>query len=117
MSISVRLMPIVLVAALSATVARADDDPVFFIEFANGAIMPPVLEVPTDTRFKMELRNSGSDPVEFESIELRKEKVLGPGGTSFIVIRRLDPGDYHFFDDFHPGTAPATLVARERADQ
>lgn len=79
--------------------------------------MPTVLEVPAGTRLKLELRNSGTDPVEFESIELRKEKVLGPGVTSFIVVRRLDPGEYRFFDDFHPGMPPATLVARGRAGQ
>ncbi len=115
MSISIRLMPIVLAAVLSAAVARADDDPVFLIEFANGAIMPSVLEVPAGARFKLELRNSGSDPVEFESVELRKEKVLGPGATSFIVIRRLEPGEHHFFDDFHLYMPPATLIAQEPA--
>ncbi len=113
MSFFVRVMPIALLAAFSATAACADEDPVFVIEFAGGAIRPAVLEVPAGARFKLELRNTGADPVEFESIELGKEKVLGPGVTSFIVIRRLDPGEYRFFDDFHPGTAPATLVARK----
>lgn len=112
-----RLMPVILVAALFAGAARADEDPVFAIEFADGAIRPAVLAVPAGTRFKLELRNTGADPVEFESIELRKEKVLGPGVTSFIVIRRLDPGEYRFFDDFHPGTPPARLVASEVGGQ
>jgi hypothetical protein len=112
-----RLMPIILLALLSAGVASAAEDPVFAIEFADGAIRPPLLEVPAGTRFKLELRNTGADPVEFESLELRKEKVLGPGVTSFIVIRRLDPGEYRFFDDFHPGTPPARLVAREANGQ
>jgi hypothetical protein len=112
-----RLMPIVLLAVLSAGTVQADEDPVFVIEFANGAINPAVLDVPAGSRFKLELRNSGADPVEFESIELRKEKVLGPGVTSFIVIRRLDPGEYRFFDDFHPDTPPARLVAREAGGQ
>jgi hypothetical protein len=111
------LMPIVLLALLSAGSASADEDPVFAIEFADGAIRPSLLEVPAGTRFKLELRNTGADPVEFESLELRKEKVLGPGVTSFIVIRRLGPGEYRFFDDFHPGTPPARLVAREANGQ
>jgi hypothetical protein len=112
-----RLISIVLLALLSAGTAQADEDPVSVIEFANGAINPDVLDVPAGSRFKLELRNSGADPVEFESLELRKEKVLGPGVTSFIVIRRLDPGEYRFFDDFHPDTPPARLVAREAGGQ
>jgi Cupredoxin-like domain len=95
--------------------ALAEDYPVFLIEFRDGAISPPVVEVPAGTRFKLELRNTGLSPVEFESLELRKEKVLGPGVTSFIVIRSLDPGEYRFFDDFHLDMPPATLLAREPA--
>lgn len=91
---------------------RADDDPVFVIEFRDGAITPLRTEVPADVRFKLELRNKGSSPVEFESVELRKEKVLGPGVTSFIVIRRLNRREYVFFDDFHLDMPPATLVAK-----
>lgn len=100
------------IAVLSVPQSVAGADTAFVIEFTDGKIVPPVLEVPAGTRFKLELRNTGADPVEFESIELRKEKVLGPGVNSFIVIRRLDPGEYRFFDDFHPGTAPAILIAR-----
>lgn len=90
----------------------ADEDPVFAIEFRDGAITPARVEVPANTRFKLELHNRGASPVEFESVELRKEKVLGPGVTSFIVIKRLAPGEYSFFDDFHLDMPPATLVAK-----
>lgn len=114
MSFPARLLLVLPVAFFSISQSAAEDDPAFLIEFTDGRIVPPVLEVPSGTRFKLELRNTGADPVEFESVELRKEKVLGPGVTSFIVIRRLDPGEYRFFDDFHPGTAPATLIAREQ---
>ena len=106
---------IVVGACLLATVAVADESPTFVVDLKDGAITPPSLEVPANSEFRLELRNSGSSPAEFESIELRKEKVLGPGATSFIVIRRLDLGEYRFFDDFHPGMPPATLVAREPA--
>lgn len=117
MSLFARLVPIAAGAALlSMSVATsAEDYPVFVIEFKDGAISPSAIEVPAGTRFKLELRNTGLSPVEFESLELRKEKVLGPGVTSFIVIRSLDPGEYRFFDDFHLDMPPATLIAREPA--
>ncbi|TIS87823.1 cupredoxin domain-containing protein [Mesorhizobium sp.] len=100
-----------LLASLHAAVA--DEDPTFVIEFKDGAITPPSVEVPANARFKLELHNTGSSPVEFESVELHKEKVLGPGVTSFVIIRRLDPGEYRFFDDFHLDMPPATLTAKE----
>jgi hypothetical protein len=95
-------MPIVFLAVLSVDTARKDVNFVFVIEFANKAINLAILDVPIGSRFRLELHNSGADPVELESIEPREEKALGPGVTSFIVLRRLDPGKYRFFDDFHP---------------
>lgn len=102
-----------LLSLLTSTgVSHADGDPVFVIEFKDGAIEPAELVVPAGVRFKLELHNTGASPVEFESLVLRKEKVLGPGASSFIVIRRLDPGEYEFFDDYHLDMPPARLIAK-----
>jgi hypothetical protein len=92
--------------------AQADEMPVFSIEFKDGAITPLRLEVPARRAFKIELHNTGTTPAEFESLELHREKVLAPQSKSFIVIKTLDPGEYKFFDDFHPDAPQAVLVAR-----
>lgn len=89
----------------------ADEEPVFTIEFKDGAVAPLRLEVPANKRFQLLLRNDGESPAEFESSELRKEKVLAPKSSAILVIRTLDPGEYPFFDDFHPGAPIAILVA------
>jgi hypothetical protein len=91
---------------------RAQDLPVFVIEMKDGVITPLRLEVPANRPFKLELRNTGTTPAEFESLELHREKVLAPQSTSFIVFRNLDPGEYKFFDDFHPDAPQAVLVAK-----
>ncbi|HVY56818.1 MAG TPA: cupredoxin domain-containing protein [Xanthobacteraceae bacterium] len=100
-----------LVLALAGPLA-AEEDPVFRIEFKDGVVTPSRLEVPAKRRFKLELHNTGKTPAEFESTELRKEKVLAPNSVSSLVIRTLDPGEYTFFDDFHPGVPAAVLVAK-----
>ena len=115
MSFPIRLMSLAFLALFSEAAALAEEDPVFTIKFADGKIDPPVVEVPANRRFKLILQNEGTTPVEFESNELRREKVLGAGTSSFIVIKRLDPGEYQFFDDFHLDTPPAKLIAREPA--
>lgn len=99
-------------AVASVSTACAADEPTFRIVFRDGAITPLRLEVPARTRFRLELRNEGDSAAEFESIELRKEKVLAPGVETVMVIRTLAPGEYSFFDDFRPGAPPAILVAR-----
>jgi hypothetical protein len=91
--------------------AHAADDPTFPIEFKDGTVTPTRIEVPAKTRFRLELKNSGKTPAEFESNEMKKEKVLAPGTTSSLIIRSLDPGEYKFFDDFHQ-QATGVLVAK-----
>ena len=98
-------------AVLASAAARAAD-PTFRIEFKDGVVTPQRLEVPARTRFVLELVNAGATPAEFESKELRKEKVLAPGVSSSLVFRSLDPGEYEFFDDFHLETPPSVLIAK-----
>jgi len=91
---------------------RADEMPVFSIEFRDGTVSPLRLEVPANKPFKIELHNTGKTPAEFESTQLHQEKVISAQSTTFIVIRRLDPGEFKFFDDFHPDAPQAVLVAK-----
>jgi hypothetical protein len=86
--------------------------PVFSIKALGGILEPAMIEVPADTRFKIEIENEGSDPVEFESSELHVEKVLAGGAKSYVVINGLKPGTYIFFDDFHPDTGKVRVVVK-----
>lgn len=111
-----RIALLALVLAASSVLAptsraRAEDLPVIKVEMRDGVILPAVIEVPANTRFKLEIANTGTSPVEFESAELKREKAIASGSTSSIVFRTIDPGTYAVFDDFHPD-AKATLVAK-----
>ncbi|RBP12211.1 cupredoxin-like protein [Roseiarcus fermentans] len=99
-------------AAAAAPAGAEDEGPTFQIVFKGGAIEPKRLEVPARTRFRLEISNEDDTAAEFESVELHKEKVLAPRSKTVMVIRTLDPGEYDFFDDFHPGAAAAVLVAK-----
>ncbi|MBS0311725.1 MAG: cupredoxin domain-containing protein, partial [Proteobacteria bacterium] len=63
-------------------------------------------------RFKITIHNQGRDAIEFESLQLRKEKVLAPGANSFVVIAPLKPGEYEFFDEFHPDTGRTRIIVK-----
>ena len=101
-----------LILAAPFTACAEDEEATFRIEFRDGKITPQRLEVPARTRLRLQLVNAGDTPAEFESKELRKEKVLAAKSESVLVIRTLDPGEYPFFDDFHPDAPPAVLVAK-----
>ncbi|KVM62610.1 periplasmic lipoprotein involved in iron transport [Burkholderia ubonensis] len=98
-------------ALLLAGAAQATDLPTFKLEMADGRLNPARIEVPAGQRFKIEIRNTGKGAAEFESVQLRKEKVLAPGADSFVVVAPLSPGEYKFFDDFHQ-QAQGVIVAK-----
>lgn len=78
----------------------------------DGQLIPNTLHVPAGERFKIVVRNEGRDAIEFESLQLRKEKVLAPGAESFVVIAPLKPGEYEFFDEFHPDTGRGRIIVK-----
>jgi Cupredoxin-like domain len=105
--------PLFVLAAFSPTVAHAEEAmPVFSIKALGGILEPAMIEVPADTRFKIEIENEGIDPIEFESTELHLEKVLAGGAKSSVVVNGLKPGTYTFFDDFHPDTGKVQIVVK-----
>lgn len=106
------MLAVVLGGLMIVTAARAGDEPTFTIEFHDGKVAPLRIEVPANQQFRLQLNNTGSTPAEFESNELHKEKVLAPNSSSVLVFHSLDPGQYPFFDDFHPDAPKAVLVAK-----
>jgi hypothetical protein len=109
--VALALVGLVLLVVACIGIARAEDMPVFKIEMKDGTITPSRLTVPAGQRFKLEITNAGDAPAEFESLTLHKEKVLAGKSEASMVIFRLEPGEYDFFDDFHPGSK-AVLVAQ-----
>jgi hypothetical protein len=114
MRFDIRILPLLMALAFAAFAgpAQAADLPTFKLDMADGKLTPARIEVPAGKRIKIAISNSGKSAVEFESLQLRKEKVLAPGGQSFVVIAPLSPGEYKFFDDFHQATAQGVIVAK-----
>lgn len=108
-----RMLLVGLITALLLAPAAAEEEPVFRIEFKDGVINRARLDVPASRRLKIELHNVGDSPAEFESLELHKETVLPPNGSTSLVIRTLEPGAYRFFD-FHPADGALDASTRRR---
>ena len=78
---------------------------------AGGTFDPLQLVVPAGTPFKVKVTNGEKIPVEFESFELHRERVIQPGQTISVYLPALKAGRYPFFDDFHK-TAEGAIVAK-----
>ena len=90
--------------AIAAVAFAAEELAVYALVARDGVFEPATIEVPAGKRFKVEISNAGKGPMEFESRELKQEKVLAAGAHSSVVINGLKPGTYTFFDEFHPDT-------------
>ena len=97
---------------LSSGAGWAQDLPTFKLLAREGKWFPELIEVPANTRFRLEIANQNAGPEEFESKELHKELVLAPGVTRVLVFAPMKPGTYSFIGEFHPQTARGRIVVK-----
>ena len=91
--------------------AQAADPAPVAISIRDHQFVPAEVTVPAGAKVELQIRNEQATAAEFESNQMRREKVIPPGGTVSVYIGPLNPGRYEFFDDFHPATRGA-VVAR-----
>ena len=94
------------------TWAAAPQDGAVEVRAAGGRFEPAQLLVPAGAAFKVTVTNAEKTPIEFESFELHRERVVQPGDTITVYIPALSPGTYKFFDDFHHDTPEGEIVAQ-----
>jgi len=87
-------------------------DSVQDLEFRDGHFEPSTLSVSANAPVKLRVKNTTTNPIEFESFELNRERVVPPGGVITVFLPALSPGIYHFFDDFHHDVPQGTLIAK-----
>jgi plastocyanin len=86
-------------------------NPTFSISIRDNAFEPSELSVPAGQKIELHITNERAAASEFESFELRREKVVTPGQQITVYVGPLRPGTYEFFDDFNPQTR-GHLIAR-----
>ena len=89
-------------AALLQSAPVQAQNPTFSIAIRDNAFEPPELTVPAGQKIELHVTNERASASEFESIELRREKVVTPGQQVTVYVGPLRPGTYEFFDDFNP---------------
>ncbi|MBN9542505.1 MAG: cupredoxin domain-containing protein [Alphaproteobacteria bacterium] len=96
-------------------VNNASAKEVYFAEIVieNHKFHPNVLELPKDVKVKLKVINKDPTPEEFESIELKREKVVSGNSDTIISFGPLKPGEYKFFGEFHEETAQGKIVVKE----
>lgn len=101
--------------ALSLASGSAYADPPLQLTLKDHHMVPDHLTVPAGVRFHLRVANQDDTVDEFESYDLKVEKIVVAGGTISVTAGPLHPGTYKLFDDYHPDTAVATLTVADSA--
>jgi plastocyanin len=88
--------------------ARAAD---YTVAIKDHKFTPTELKVTANKRVTIEVINNDVTPEEFESKELKVEKVIAGNSRGTVRIGPLKPGKYPFVGEFHEDTAKGTVIA------
>ena len=99
-----------LAGSLALVAVGAQAQPVHEITIKDHKFEPAELRIPANTKVKLQIRNLDPTAEEFESYELKREKVIPGGTTASVFVGPLKPGEYPFFGEFNPATAQGRII-------
>jgi plastocyanin len=106
------LFSLAMVAAFAFSTPAVADDPEYTIVIKDNRFEPSELTVPAGKRIKLVIDNQDATAEEFESHDLKREKVIAGNSKGTVWVGPLVPGSYAFVGEFHEDTAKGTLVAK-----
>ena len=106
-----RIAAALFLSAATAT-AFAAGEPEFNIVIENHKFTPDRIEVPAGKKVKLIVDNKDATAEEFESHDMKVEKVIAGKKKATILVGPLKAGEYKFVGEFNEKTAKGVLVAK-----
>jgi plastocyanin len=72
---------------------------------------PAEVKIPANKRVTLLVDNQDATSEEFESGEMKVEKIVGGRKQIKVMVGPLKPGRYPFFGEFHEATAQGVVIA------
>lgn len=92
------------------SVKAADAEYVLIIK--DHKFTPTEIQVPVAVKFTLTVKNQDATPEEFESKDLRREKIVAGGKEIKLKIGPLKAGSYKFFGEYHEDSAKGVIIAK-----
>ena len=83
----------------------------FNIVIRGNKFIPEEIHVPAGRRVSVYVSNEDATPEEFDSADLKIEKVIAGNSKALVRIGPLTPGRYGFIGEFHAETAKGVVIA------
>ena len=107
----VLLLATTLAAAVALSAATAADPAEIALTIEENRFQPEEVRVKAGAPFVLVVTNRDKTAEEFESRELRIEKVIPPGKTVRLRVPALKAGTYPFVGEYHEKTAKGRIIA------
>jgi hypothetical protein len=105
-----RLIVILIIALSSCKKDEAFD---VYLDIKNHKFEPEIVRVPKMKKIKIHLTNHDETAEEFESTDLKREKIIPAKSTVIITLAPLKPGEFSFFGEFHEDTAKGKIIVED----
>ena len=92
------------------SIASEDDVVKVDLRIKDHKFTPDVIEIPADKKINITVYNDDPTIEEFESLDLKREKIVLGNSSIKIVLAPLAPGEYKFFGDFHQESAQGKII-------
>ncbi len=91
--------------------ALGADEVTFEVTLKDHVFDPSEISVPAGKVVLLTVKNEDATPEEFDSHDLRVEKVIAGGSSAVVRLGPLDPGHYSFVGEYHDATARGLVTA------
>ena len=87
-------------------------DPTIAVRIKDHKFTPAEITVPANTPVVLNVTNADNLAEEFDSNDLKIEKVIAGGQMGVVRLRPLKPGRYSFMGEYHAKTAQGVVIAK-----
>jgi hypothetical protein len=98
--------------SLASLTAEAKDPMTYEITLKGQTFTPAELNVPAGEPFIIKLKNENDAAAEFESKDMKFEKIVAGHATIPVKVKALPGGTFEFFDEYHEEAARGTVVCK-----
>lgn len=92
--------------------AHAQDKDIFILTIKDHKFHPEELQVPAGKKIRLVVKNLDPTAEEFESHDLKREKIIAGNSEATLSIGPLKAGAYKFVGEYNEKTAKGRIVAK-----
>lgn len=83
------------------------------LHLRDHKFFPKIITIPSQRKVRLTIYNDDLTIEEFESHDLKREKIILAKSHTVIILAPLKKGIYKFFGEFHEDTAQGELIVED----